>query len=154
MAKINETTEVVKEVQPDLGWILARLESLEAENKALKEKSENMFEKAKKKYDWPRKYNYKTWDGVPVLSYVSKRKDTTKDLLFKNQYGEYVSNHLLELTLANDKTVKVEVNEFNNSCWKSEKLFADVISDGSNVIWYKFKTDDFWEITVMPSIIN
>jgi len=136
MAKMNEevlTSGAVNTVAPNaMDKILARLENLESENKALKEKSENMFTKAKKKYEGPRHYSYKLWSNVPVLSYISIKKDGAKDLLFKNQYGEYVSNHLLELTLADGKTIKVDVNEFNNSYQRSDKMPAEVLSDGSN----------------------
>ena len=113
-----------------------------------------LSKKAKKKYEWPRNYSYKMWSWIPVLGYVSKRKDSSKDLAYKNQFWELQSNHYLVLSLANWKTEEAEVNEFNSSCVRSEKLPAKVVTneDGSTCYW--FKTKEFWEFIVNQNIIN
>jgi len=158
MAKINSEIGENQNATPDMSAILSRLENIEAENKKLTEKlseKDNMFKKGKEKYKWPRLYNYKMWGWIPVLSYESVKKDTTKDWIYKNQYWEYTSNHYLKLTLANKKDpLKVEVNEFNSAVTRSDKLECEVLSDGVSPTWYKFNTTDFWEFTVNPNIIN
>jgi hypothetical protein len=35
----------------------------------------------------PKLFSYKMWAGVPVLSYISKKKDPSKDFVFKNSFG-------------------------------------------------------------------
>ena len=154
MAKIETSPTEIKTENKDLSTILERLDRLEKENAELKETKENPFTKAKKKYEWPRHYSYKIWAWVPVLGYVSKRKDPSKDLAYKNQFWELQSNHYLVLSLANWKTEEVEVNEFNSSCVRSEKLPAKVVTneDGSTCYW--FKTKEFWEFIVNQNIIN
>lgn len=74
------------------------------------------------------------WAGVPVLNYTSKRKDKSKDLLYKNSAGVYVSNHFLDLELADGGKVSVEVNEFNGSKTKSELQECKVIYEGKDVV--------------------
>jgi hypothetical protein len=64
------------------------------------------------------------WAGVPVLSYISKKKDPSKDFVFKNSFGWFESNQILELTLANWTSIDVDVIEFNKHFQKSEKLPA------------------------------
>ena len=109
---------------PDLNSILERLEKVEQENEALKKSKENMFVKAKERYEWPRTFSYKIRGEVPVLSFTTFRKDPTKDLLFKNQFWQYESNHYLHVSLATWAIVDVEVNDFNGNHTKSKKLEA------------------------------
>jgi len=121
----KETVVNTPEVKtPDLSKVLERLERLEKENEALKKSKENSFSKAKERLQWPRTFSYKIWWGVPVLSFDTFRKDPTKDLLFKNQFWAFESNHYLKVKLQNNETVEVEVNEFNRSHTKSDKLEA------------------------------
>ena len=124
MAKMATTPEQAKPV--DLTSVLARLDSLESENKLLKAKvnPENAFKKAKERYEWPRNYSYKLWGEVPVLSHKSIKKDITKDFTFKDHNWVLQNNQFLELTLANGKTVEVDVHEFNNNFSRSEKIPA------------------------------
>lgn len=162
MAKITakaettaEKTDAIPSVAPQtwLDEVLRRLETLEKENQELKD-AKNPMKKAREIYDWPRKYSYKLWWGVPVLWYTSVKKDASKDLLYKAPTWQYVSNHYLKLELANWKSVQVEVNEFGISHTKSEKQFCKVISDWRNVQWYEFETDEYGKILVLPSVIN
>ncbi len=155
MAKIAPTQESAPQ-NVDLTSVLARLDSLEAENQKLKAQvnPENKFSKAKEKYQWPWNYSYKLWGEVPVLSYKSIKKDKTKDFTYKNHLWVLINNHFLALTLADEKTIEVDVNEFNLNCQKSEKLPAEPISDGVTVTGYKFKDSQYWEIIVSKSLIN
>jgi hypothetical protein len=138
-----------------LNEVLKRLEALERENQALKEWKENTFKKAREIYQWPRAYSYKLWWGVPVLSYTSYKKDESKDWLYKNPQGQFVSNHYLELTLASGKTISVEVNEFNSAFTRSEKITPKtVLTDGVTPTWYVFLDETYGEFTVLPSMIN
>ena len=168
MAKMNTTKpttkssvtekEVVynttKMQSPDLSEILRRLDVVEKENAELKAKSENPIKNAKDRYEWPRHYSYKMWAWVPVCSYVSKRKDASKDLLYKDYKGNYISNHILELTMADGKKLEVEVNEFNWAFTRSPKMPCEVKSDWMNVTWYVFNDDKLGTFTVMPNMIN
>jgi hypothetical protein len=60
---------------------------------------------------------------------VSKRKDPSKELVFKNQFNNYESNHVLVLSLANGETAEVEVNEFNKHYMSSDKIVAKDMND-------------------------
>ena len=166
MAKINETIETneVKE-NNQLQSILDRLETLEKENKELKDSKENMIKKWKERVSWQIKASYKMWGWVPVLSYITYKKDTTKPLLYKNSNGEYISNHYLELSCADWKKYKVEVNEFWAWFTRSEKqeVYDErgqaIMLEKWKLVWgepslYMFKTKDYWDIFILPNLIN
>ena len=135
--------------------ILDRLDKLEKENAELKKGQMNVFTQWKERYDWPRAYCYKMWWWVPVLSYESFRKDPTKDLVYKDQFGQWVSNHYLKLKLADEKEVDVEVNEFNKNRTLSDKIIAEKRTDNKgNLLGFAFPTEEWWEIIVEPNMIN
>lgn len=141
--------------QPDLSNVLERLERLEQENQELKAAKENQFIKAKERYEWPRKYSYKLWGWIPVLSYESYRKDPSKDLTFKNNFWHYESNHYLKLSLANGETVNAEVTEFNRDYTRSDYNDAELRTDNKgNILWYVFNDTTYWELLVSLSAIN
>lgn len=151
---IVENTPIVKEETVNVPVsLLERLEKLEKDLASKQDKEESLKDK-KKRYEWPRKYHYQIWLGQPVLSYSSKRKDPTKDYVYKNLYWKEESNHYLDLTLADWTIVEAEVNEYNANKQISEKQFCEVVWDWSNVMWYKFNTSDFWTFIVSPSVIN
>ena len=154
MAKMDTTPEQATQV--DLTSVLARLDSLENENKLLKSQvnPENMFKKAKERYEWPRNYSYKLWGDIPVLSYKSIKKDQTKDYSYKNHLWVLTNNQFLELTLANDTKVEVDVHEFNNNFSRSEKLPADPITDWVTVTGYKYKDSTYGDFIVSAKLIN
>lgn len=154
MAKMDTTPEQAAPV--DLTSVLARLDSLESENKLLKSQvnPENMFKKAKERYEWPRNYSYKLWGDVPVLSYKSIKKDSTKDFTYKNHLWVLTNNQFLILSLADGKTVEVDVHEFNNNFSRSEKLPAEPITDGVTVTGYKYKDSTYGEFIVSAKLIN
>ncbi len=154
MAKMDTTPEQATPV--DLTSVLARLDSLESENKLLKSQvnPENKFKKAKERYEWPRNYSYKLWGDVPVLSYTSIKKDKTKDFSYKNHLWVLINNQFLELSLADDKTVEVDVHEFNNNFSRSEKLPAEPITDGVTVTGYRYKDSTYGEFIVSAKLIN
>ena len=156
MAKMNTTQESATTQNVDLTYVLARLDSLEAENQKLKAQvnPENKFSKSKEKYQWPWNYSYKLWWEVPVLSYKSIKKDKTKDFTYKNHLWVLMNNHFLDLTLADWTNIEVDVNEFNLNCQKSDKLPAEPISDGVTVTGYKFNVSPYWEFIVSKSLIN
>jgi len=158
----EQGVEPIQSSQHDMS-ILKRLEQLEARNRELEKKvneeEKTTFQKAKEINKDPRKFSYSMWWWVPVLSYKSKKIDNTRDWHFKNKFGEYESNHLLELKLADGSTTDVEVVEFNRSATKSEKMIAydengEYILLGSNPKSFTFKTEEHWEFTVLPCIIN
>ena len=153
---MNTTQESAQPQNVDLTSVLERLDRLETENKQLKSQvnPENKFKKAKEKYEWPRNYSYKLWGGVPVLSYKSIRKDATKDFTYKNHLWVLINNHFLDLTLANEETVQVDIHEFNLNRTLSEKLPAELITDWVTVTGYKFKDSEFGEFIVHTSLIN
>ena len=140
----------------DLTSILERIDSLEAENQKLKAQvnPENKFSKSKEKYQWPWNYSFKLWWEVPVLSYKSVKKDKTKDFTYKNHLGVLVNNHFLELSLADESKIEVDMLEFWLNCWQSEKLPAEVITDWVTTTGYKFNVKPYWEFIVSASLIN
>lgn len=135
--------------------ILERIERLEKENNELREGKMNVFTSGREVYDWPRKFNYKLWWGKPVLSYKSFKKDPTKDLVFKDQFWQWKSNHYLKLTLADNSEVEVEVNEFNRDYERSEKVYAEKVTDTrGHVLGYEFDTEEYGKIIVNENMIN
>jgi len=63
------------------------------------------------------------WDGIPVLSYRSERKDSARPLRYKLPNGEYVDNHYVVLTLADCKETKpIVAADFGRYHTLSEKL--------------------------------
>lgn len=140
----------------DLTSILSRLEASEAKTKELEAKlnPENMLKKAKERYEWPRNYSYKTYWGVPVLSYKSVKKDDTKDFTFKNHLQVLTNNQDLELTFADWTTRKVDLHEFNNNFERSEKIPAEPITDWVAVTGYQFNVEPFGKFIVASNLIN
>ena len=129
--------------------LLERIEKMEKENAELKG---NSVVDPKSKYDWPRKYSYKMWNWLPICDYVSKKLEETRDYAYQNQYWQLVDNQILELKLANWKTVDTPVWEFNKWYTKSEYLFPkeDRIQD-----WYVvFDWEDWKDFKVMAKVIN
>jgi hypothetical protein len=169
--EVANTTEeiVVKSTEPkkaeksdsNLQAILERLEALEQENKELKSNTATKLKDAKKVNNDPKKFSYKLRGWVPVISYVSKRQDPTKDLVYKNQFWQYDSNHILVLSLADWTTAEVDVIEFWKNYEISEKVEAydhhnELINNQSLplVKAYTFKTKEHWTFTVLPNSIN
>lgn len=154
-APAEAVTETPKEApkQLDLKSILDRLERQDAEIAALKTKDKDKFFK-KEKYKWPRNYKFSLRGWIPVLSRVSVRKDPTKDFVYKNEAGVYMSNHYLDLKLANGKTVNVEVNTYNRDKQKTEPLPCTVSTDETWETVYIFNTPDYGKISILSSFIN
>lgn len=156
--KVENKAEVKTEATPEnttMDAILERLNKLEKENAELREGKMNVFTEWRKKYEWPRAYCYKMRWGVPVIWFTSYRKDKTKDLVFKNPYGVWESNHYLELKLANGETVDVEVNEFNRDYTLSDKIVAEPRTDNKgHLLGFAFNSDEYGEFIVAPNIIN
>ena len=152
---VVETTKPAEVKNDGLEAILERLDRLEKENDELRKGKMNVFVSWREVYDWPRKYSYKLWWGIPALSYKSFKKDPTKDLMYKDKFGQRTSNHYLKIELANWKEVEVEVNEFNRDFTRSEKMEAEKCTDNRwNLLGYEFDTDDWWKIIVAENMIN
>lgn len=155
VVKEKEVENTEKPMSDEMKAILERLDRLEKENNELREGKMNVFVSWKEVYDWPREYSYKLWWGIPVLSYKSFKKDPTKDLMYKDQFGQWKSNHYLRLTLANEKEVEVEVNEFNRDYERGEKMRAEKCTDNrGNLLGYEFDTPDWWKIIIAENMIN
>ena len=154
--KVEKVAEEPKNY--DMEAILDRINKLEKENEELrtwKMDVNNPFKDGKRVYEWPRAYCYKMWGWVPVIWFTSFRKDPTKDLVYKNQWGTWESNHYLKLQLADGNEVDVEVNEFNRDYTLSEKITAEPRTDNKgNLIGYAFNSDEYGEFIVAPNIIN
>ena len=142
----------------DMEAILDRINKLEKENEELrtwKMDVNNPFKDGKRVYEWPRAYCYKMWGWVPVIWFTSFRKDPTKDLVYKNQWGTWESNQYLKLQLADGNEVEVEVNEFNRDYTLSDKVIAEPRTDNKGkLIGYAFNSDEYGEFIVAPNIIN
>lgn len=148
----NEPKNVAADAMTE---ILDRLERLEKENAELKKGQMNVFTQWKERYEWPRAYCYKMWWWVPVLSFKPFLKDPTKDLVYKDQFWQWKSNHYLRIKLANGKEEEVEVNDFNKFRTLSDKIIAENRTDNKgNLLWFAFNTEEYWEIIVEPNMIN
>lgn len=87
------------------------------------------------------------------MSYVSKKKDVSKDYLYKNHKGEYINNQMLALTLANGETVDIEALDLAN-CESGPKQKCSVVTKPTGVKVYVFNHPEFGEIEVLSNIIN
>lgn len=143
------TDDLMKQMMQKMAQMEAELTKVKSDNAELMKKDENLFLKAREKYKWPRKYSYKLRGGVPVLSYVSKRRDPTKDWRYKNQFGQFESNHDLELSLADWTKVNVDVDDFWRDFNKSEFYEAEKVNWG-----FKFTSSEYWEFIVSDNIVN
>ena len=153
---IKETTKVepvIKQPTDDkLSAILKRLEMLEAENQKLKANDPVSIARSKKEiFKWPRQYSFTLRGWKPVLSRTSKRKDSTRDLVFKNQFGQYESNHLLELKLWDGTTLDVDAELYNRDKKKTEPMPCKLLTNEEGDTSYIFNTSDYWEITILSS---
>ena len=119
----NQPTPV-KENTSDLSAVIDRLNKLEQENKALKDSMVHPNQKWQERNADPKQFKYKMRGGVPVISWETKRLDPSKDLVFKNKFGQYESNHMLALSLLDWTIVDVEVNEFGIHHNKSDYKVA------------------------------
>lgn len=163
MAKIDPKKEAEKNTNsgnPQLDAIMARMDALENENKALKSDMEKGKPKdPKKKYTWPRAYSFKIWGGMPVLSWTSFKKDPTMDFVDKNPItGKIVENQMLKLSVMGKDKKETEIDvlavEFGKNHKMSDKIKCEVLKNGDEVTGYKFNEEHFGEFTVLPDFIN
>lgn len=163
MAKIDDVeTGVEPTKNTDMEDLYSLVKHLSKELETLKNKDKPVTN-SREPYTWPRKYSYKMRGWVPVLSYVSKRKDNTKDFLYKRG-NEYINNHMLVLTLAERdkhwdyKQVEVDVLDFNRDytlLHEDNRLEAKEERDSQgNLVGYTFVTEDYGTFTVSPSVLN
>lgn len=90
---------------------------------------------------------------MPILSYVSRKKDASKDYTYKNHKGEYINNQMVQLTLANGETPEIEVLDLAN-CENSPKQRCAVTVKASGEKVYVFSHPEFGEFEVLSNVIN
>lgn len=135
--------------------VLERLSKLEWENASMKqqleEKDDNAFTKRREKYNWPNwKYSYKTWEGVPITGIKTIEMKLDRDF---TKWGKYITTQIVELTLADGSTKKLDYDIFAQGYGTSEKIFVDSIRTNKGVKYYEFKVDgDTFEVA--ENIIN
>lgn len=156
---IVEKTEAPKS-NDQMTYVLEEISKLKAENENLKSKITHPWVKWKEINQESKLFSYKMRGGVPVLTYVSKRRDPSKDFVYKNQYWQFESNHTLVLSLADGSTIDVDVVEFNRDFDRSEKMVCknqyDEYITNENIKFvkeYRF-TDNWMTFTVLPNAIN
>ena len=72
-----------KTEQPDLSAILARLDKAEARTKELEDSMKHPSTLGHEVNKDPKCFSYKMRGGKPVLSWITKKKDPTKDLVYR-----------------------------------------------------------------------
>lgn len=161
----GSTTQAKQTSEPknsaSMQQLMDRMERLEAENKAFKEQLNPDKPDPRRVNNDPKKFSFKLRWGVPVLSYISKPKDPTKDLVFKNKYWQYEDNHVVVLSLADGDKVEVMYNDFGINYKVGEPMIA---RDHNNELIYndtlprvkvlKFETEQYGEIEVLPHCAN
>ena len=80
--------------------------------------------------------------------------DPTKDLVFKNQFGQYESNHALVLKLANGEETEVEVNIYNRDKQKTDPMPCSIITTEEGISVYVFNTSDYGKIELLEPYLN
>lgn len=160
----KQTVTLTQEQFDELLSVAWSVKEMKSEIESLKAKTDTTPKDPKARYEWPRKYRYQMWWWVPVLSYVSKKKDSTKDLLYKVSLSggrsDYIDNHVLELTLAEQtksgdyKTIEVPASDYNRDHEKGEPMEAQVISDWKTTTGIIFTTDKYGIFTISPSVLN
>jgi hypothetical protein len=81
------------------------------------------------RYEGPRAYSYSTWtteDGEQkiVTDWVTRKINPSFDLVYKNQYGQYVDNQGMELTFHDGSKVTVTHFDYGMQHGRSDKLFT------------------------------
>lgn len=143
-------------VDPMLKALLEQVKTLTETVKQLKESDNKaqMFNDARKINDDPKKFKYKLWAWIPVLSAKSKKKDATKPYMYFTPKGEQIINQLLTLSLADGSEVDADVNEFGQFHESSELQVATVKQLPNGDKSFIFNTTQYWEIEVLSSVIN
>ena len=164
MAKIKDESVTKQTTWPTTEqMMLEQMKVMQAQINKLSEEKKNPHADEKKIYDWPHKYSFKLYAWVPVLSYKSVKENPHMDWNYRNQAWHFISNQLLELTLASkdengqNEVKRVEVNEFNKNHTSSEKMVTDenvVIGNPKNPSGYQFTYGEFWTFIVSSNIIN
>ena len=157
-SKPTPPTTPSKVNEADLSAIFDRLDKLEKENAELKWEDQSADKKAR--YLWPRLFSYKMWTWIPVLTYVSKKKDSKRWFTYRNANDVYVNNQDLVLELADWSKEQVDVNEFGDSFERSDKMEALDENGNTIMLWmsplsYTFKDVEWYcDITVLSNSIN
>ena len=149
----SEVQKTTTAEQDPMKAILARLEAQENEIKQLKSEKWQSEKQAKEIYKWPRKYCFSLWGDKPVISWVSYRKDNTKDREYKNlSTGLLETNHYMKLELS-DWTIVEDVTNYNflRDRKKTEPLSAKVTNNEDWTTSYEFNTTDYWKVTILSS---
>lgn len=115
------------------------------------------------RYDGPRAYSYSTWtteDGEQkiVTDWVTRKINPSFDLVYKNQYGQYVDNQGMELTFQDGTKLTVTHYDYGMQHGRSDKLFTvgtkiQKGADGKTSTFYVFDVDG-QEVPVSERAIN
>ena len=99
----EETIEVSKST---LASMLTEMKELKAKVWKIEERDETGMKTVKDVYDWPLSASYRLWAGKPILSSKSVKGVEWYDYRYKDQKGEEVINHYIELELADGTTIE------------------------------------------------
>lgn len=159
----NQNKDLTPPTQ-DLSEILRRLDEqqsfIDKQNEIIEQLKNPEAKQETKRYEGPRAYSFKIFDGKPVLSYKSFKKENTRDWKYKTLNGQEIINHYLKLTLWNfEKKEKEEMeiwfDVFQESYSGTEKIQATTVrNEKDEVVWYKFTTIDFGIFTVDINCVN
>lgn len=162
--------EVAKATKPNIGLktegdsikprnpmdeVLERLERVERENASMKSQlasqDDNSFTKRREKYTGPNwKYSYKTWEGKPIVGFKTLEMKLDRDF---TKWGKYITTQIVELTLADGSTKKMDYDIFAQGYGTSEKIFVEAIRTSKGVKYYEFNVDGE-TFEVADNIIN
>ena len=141
-----------KPMDSTIQTLLKRIEELEAKDKVRDENDPMSIASMKDKhYTWPSKYAVSLRGWIPVLAWESFRKDPTKDFEFKNQFGQYETNHYMRLMLADGTQVEVTNYNFLRDRSKTEPMFCKEVKDESWKTTYVFDTGTYGQLTILNS---
>ena len=114
-------------------------------------------------YVGPRAYSYSTWTTEDGQQHVVTDIRTVKlnqsfDLVYKNQYGQYVDNQAIEMTFDDGTKASASHFDYGMSHGRSEKLFTTGTkikkgANGKTSTFYVFDVDGT-EVAVSENCIN
>lgn len=145
MAKVKDTSVVddKKTIEQQSPVITMTPEQLQAmiDKSIADSKIKNDVADPKAKYEGPRKYSYSIYAGLPVCSMESFKKDKRYQLVFRNEYGQWVSNQMVRLILSDGKTIEAPYDDYMANKETSEKVFVKNIEGKGEDAKYVFEVD-------------
>jgi hypothetical protein len=114
-------------------------------------------------YVGPRAYSYSTWTTEDGVSHIVTDIRTVKlnqsfDLVYKNQYGQYVDNQAVEALFDDGTKATITHYDYGMTHGRSEKLFTTGTKvkkgiNGKTATFYVFDVDGT-EVAVSENCIN